>query len=530
MVSSVSSNYVSAERASRVYATFDFMRQDELSCDYVTTGDTYVRNDDNYKNFLASVGNDKQSVLEKLSQGITDFGEYKAIYKTEKRHCFSSLGFSRDYEFNSIWYVRTDNAETYNYYDALATNWDMDKNKTLGDFLSDVRANGLSKDVNWDKFEKDADKYGAFDNGSLAALYASVKHRLQNDFSGDDYKEQMSRLDGIVDKRVNTIISELLAPIVKNLGSFGVSEDKVKDSVKDMFRRKVDEYSGYISSHADYAGIKSTENSWLERDYGYMTAALVNDVKRKGGLSANKAADLYAEKDLKALKSLSDIPADGDYWGFNVDEEQFGFKLGEIALKLNMRFDTLGVGEDMKSLKDDVLKNFLDKSVNGYKHNPDEPIYEYTDFKILPVDKKAVYNVIDRMLKTYATTKDGGHTLLDGAAFAYNTHMKKSADSAYATNLRYGKAKFNVFEKENGGKASIVTKDGIGNDYWQKFYNDNKQYSKDFNAQYRFGTNSDTMKLHLADFKKFANEVNNNSLNIDVCTMLLGSWYVGING
>lgn len=348
----------------------------------------------------------------------------------------------------------------------------LDKEK----FLDYVRENGLEKEIIWSDIEKNLVGSKTFDNFKeftdyTGALFAGLESRIMSDFSGDEQMSQLEIMNGLYEKAVSEFtegfkhgINELDAGLDLSFTYLGIElpEGKIEASIRGVIDGKRAAYSDYITKNKDYAGVESTEDSWLKRDVGFMTCALKNafkpaDIQAKG--------DLWNEKDLLAIGMLGSMysvcPVIDKACAKlqNMDEERLGLALSMCWLTTEKITVDLNVGDSVKGLANELFEKYAssllgdtEEALEGAIKNPLGA--SSAAFKTL--DKNSVYSVLEVMQRTYKESGDCERAIYKTASFAHDRALSKvKSGGEYSRLWRYNKPKENAID---------------GKRFWGSFY------------------------------------------------------------
>ena len=310
------------------------------------------------------------------------------------------------------------------------------------DFAEYMKTHELDKEIDWNAADMltfgncNWDKFGEFTD-YVGALCASLEDRIMTDFSGDEQTAQLEELNKLFDKAVSETISHNALRTELTFDDLGASlpEGKLEASIRQVMDDKMNSYRSFIADNKDYAGINDGENKWLRRDIGYMTNALRNAFTPDITSSNN---DTWSENDILVIGMLGSLHSNdvglNDLASINrfSDEESIGLSIADGWLRQQKILSTYNPSDDIRNIADELF----DKSAERTIHRADLAV-EVTKrgtvktdaSQFTPIDRDAVYTVLDVAKKTYVETGDEKTALVKAAEFARNTFLEKSKTS-----------------------------------------------------------------------------------------------------
>ena len=362
------------------------------------------------------------------------------------------------------------------------------------EFAEYMKTHELDKEINWHSVDMqvwgscDFDSFTKFTD-HLSALYASLEDRIMTDFEGDEQAEQLEKLNAVYDKAVNEIIDNIVGRTEQSFSDLGAElpEGKLEKSIRQVISDKIDAYRSFIAENDDYAEIKNTDDKWMVRDIGFMTNALKNAHQPS---NTETTEELWSENDILVLGmfgsmysgAAGDELADLQVLRAN-DEESLGLEVSVQWLKDQKVLSAFEPDEEIKSLCGKLFEKYVENLIK----NADNAIgviqkttVDTDPSQFSPIDKQAVYAVLDVMKQSYSESGDEKTALVNTSAFARSEFLKKAEDS----NLwRYN--------NEFGTNAKK---------YWENFYDTNVRNS------------SSAMKTVLEKWENFDSAVSSKDL------------------
>lgn len=438
-----------------------------------------VRNTDRPQHMYTTV---KQSPLQSADSGSkTDSFENDTGYIDVSK--IQIVELKRDYELdytaadalNNCWHASTDGNVFALYRSCAKVSDEAVSDMDKGEFLSYLRENGLDREISWagvDRYVRGTKSFESFGEFSdyTAALFAALEARIKNDFSGDERKEQLEILNDRFEKTVGDFADQLTERARMGFGE-ELPEDKLADSIRGVIYGKKDAYGEYIQKHKDYAGIGGTADSWLRRDTGFMTRALINAYTPE---ASEQEDGLWSENDIISIGMLSKMyESDATVSKARAilqhkDEESLGLALSMCWLATEKITVDLKVSDSVKGLANGLFEKYaktLIGDVNeALKKSRTNPLGASAS-AFGKLDEKSVYAVLNVMKKTYEESGDYEKAICTTAAFAHDTAVDKLQKQEYAQLWRYNKPVKDALDAKTfwNGFYNADSKSGQGN-------------------------------------------------------------------
>ena len=300
------------------------------------------------------------------------------------------------------------------------------------EFAEYMKTHELDKEINWNSVDLqvwgscDFDSFTKFTD-HLSALYASLEDRIMTDFEGDEQAEQLEKLNAVYDKAVNEIINNIVVRTEQSFSELGAAlpEGKLEKSIRQVISDKVDAYRDFIAKNGDYAGIKNTDDKWMARDIGFMTNALKNAYQPS---NTEATEELWSENDILVLgmfgsmysDAASDVLTNLQAIRAN-DEESLGLEVSMQWLRDQKVMSAFEPNEEIKSLCGQLFEKYVenliknaDNAINVIQRSMDDA----DPSQFTPIDKEAVYAVLDVMKQSYSESGDEKTAIVNTTAFA----------------------------------------------------------------------------------------------------------------
>lgn len=382
--------------------------------------------------------------------------------------------YERDYTandaLNNCWFASTENNSFALYKSCSRVSDPAVSDMSKGEFLDYLRNNGLDKEISWEGVEKnlsgsvDYENLGEFSDYA-AALFAGLESRIKADFSGDEQKEQLDKLNGVIENTVKNFSEQFSEQYGKAFESLDADfpKDKLEASIDKIIRDKTAAYADYISKNKDYAGVENTQDSWLKRDMGFMTCALR---KAFAPAKAQTDSDLWSENDIIAIGMTNELLCEDDLFRQacailqNKDEEYVGMGIAMKWLSTEKITVELGVSDSVKGLLGGLVEKYAKKQMDAVDNALAKLRRDSlgADAKAFPdLDRAAVFFIVDVMKKSYAESGDEKKAIIDTAAFARKVYLEKANSKEYADVWRYNCTSSNARSR-------------YSREFWENFY------------------------------------------------------------
>ena len=186
-------------------------------------------------------------------------------------------------------------------------------------FRQELNEKGLGDEIDWRGVESDFVQMNVgFDNierletkaDFLASRYAVLKDRIEKQYTGDEQKQEMQKLEEIYSKekeRMADSYGDTIGKFYESLGQMGVSEE-MKNSVLAMIDKKAAAYEEHLAQ-TDYIQLDGSSDQWLKQDDAYMAARL-----RESFLASKEGQGFgKQESNEQALYDIKDLSFAGVY-------------------------------------------------------------------------------------------------------------------------------------------------------------------------------------------------------------------------
>lgn len=278
-------------------------------------------------------------------------------------------------------------------------NWVLDSSKpvklmlesqvsqeSLDDFRTKLENNGLGDEIDWRGVQEDFIHMDIrFDNAEsfetkadyLASRYAVLKDRIQNQYTGEKFEQEMQKLDTLYTKAKEEMANsyaENIGGFYEDLGQSGAMED-MRESVLATIDNKADQYTAYLEKNDIYAEITEPSKQWLKQDDGYMAAKLRESVAAssidKESTQIIREQVPYSDDDLSFAatyaKNLSEQIKKPDWNTYETtqSDSDIGKYLAEQYQSFTNDMQQAGISNQMSDLLKDSFQPFIDKFLDA---------------------------------------------------------------------------------------------------------------------------------------------------------------------
>lgn len=414
-------------------------------------------------------GTAKSSRTDTLDLGITGCRNLKET----KLEFACDMEYTKDTALTNAW-VNSQNAVFKLFGNSGKVSDEAVEGMSKDEFKEYMKTHELDREINWHAV--DMQVWGSCDYGTftkftdhLGALYASLEDRIMTDFKGGEQAEQLEKLNAVYDKAINEVIENIVGKTERTFSALGAAlpEGKLEKSIRQVISGKADAYRGFIEKNKDYAGIENTEDKWMARDIGFMAGALKNAYQPS---DTETSEELWSENDILVLGMFGSMysgAADKEFADLQVlranDEESLGLEASRRWLADRKVLSAFDPNEEVKSLCGKLFESYVenlignaDNAVRIIQKNTEET--EGTEpSRFSPIDRKAVYAVLDVMKQSCKDGCDEKTALVKTSAFARGEFLKKAENSR-------------LWRYNNEYKSNAKS-------YWENFYDTDLQNS-----------------------------------------------------
>ncbi|WP_102693333.1 hypothetical protein [Rummeliibacillus pycnus] len=255
----------------------------------------------------------------------------------------------------------------------------------------EIESNGLPKEIFWKMVEFNVSARGgvSFERISaisehinyLASEYITYKARIERDFEGEEKKAHLEKLHNILGRGFERLSNAYVDTVGTffELNEIDGEKELIRQSIRVLYERKIQQYDQFISINPDYAYIQGTKDEWLERDSYFMGDILRLAVSKIYTQCIYLPEGLYTTLDLAAAGIFYQSAF---RWLINqkstaVSEEQLGIELGYLGMKLEILLRKEGLSPSLKEKLVKVYQSFtlykiedINKRQEEAKHYP----------------------------------------------------------------------------------------------------------------------------------------------------------------
>ena len=248
-------------------------------------------------------------------------------------------------------------------------------------FRQELNEKGLGDEIDWSGVESDFVQMNVgFDNierletkaDFLASRYAVLKDRIEKQYTGDEQKQEMQKLEEIYSKekeRMADSYGDTIGKFYEGLGQTGVSEE-MRNSVLAMIDKKAAAYEEHLAQ-TDYIQLDGSSDQWLKQDDAYMAARLRESflASKEGqgfGKQESNEQALYDIKDLSFAgvyaKSLSgQLKRPDMVWSTSKSDSELGAFLANQRVAEQRKIESADISSKLADMLHKTYEPFMEK-------------------------------------------------------------------------------------------------------------------------------------------------------------------------
>lgn len=397
-----------------------------------------------------------------------------------------------------------------------------------------LQANGLGSEIDWNDFTNDLRGIGFDKNDSpsslkaddinrkvdyLASRYAVMKDKIQSNYSGDEAKQHLDKLDEIFNASVEELASGYAGIVGDFLEQNGLAgeKDKIHQSVVAAVTNKAQAYSDYLADNPDFAGLNGTKDEWLLQDDEYIAAQLRDknvqpqaahapasaapaaptapaspvastaDVAGAAALQdptkADKgaASELYSQEELDILGRYASELSHWEDTAKSMDEERIGLDFALMSMKTDLLKKEHPMSAGLSSTLDKMMQGFMSNSLDRLDAHlaaeRERGPAKDDEAGFAKLDHNAVWDVYNKAMEHYKLTDNMMDAFIQGSKYAAEQSTSKTDDGTY----------------RHKNAAS----------YWDQFsskpYSSSNPYDNSMSSYEKYATSIDDFKASLSD-------------------------------
>ncbi len=259
-------------------------------------------------------------------------------------------------------------------------------------FRQELNEKGLGDEIDWRGVESDFVQMNVgFDNierletkaDFLASRYAVLKDRIEKQYTGDEQKQEMQKLEEIYSKekeRMADSYGDTIGKFYESLGQMGVSEE-MKNSVLAMIDKKAAAYEEHLAQ-TDYIQLDGSSDQWLKQDDAYMAARLRESflASKEGqgfGKQESNEQALYDIKDLSFAgvyaKSLSgQLKRPNMVWSTSKSDYELGAFFANQRVAEQRKIESADISSKLADMLHKTYEPFMEKFMDALDQTLDE--------------------------------------------------------------------------------------------------------------------------------------------------------------
>ena len=259
-------------------------------------------------------------------------------------------------------------------------------------FRQELNEKGLGDEIDWRGVESDFVQMNVgFDNierletkaDFLASRYAVLKDRIEKQYTGDEQKQEMQKLEEIYSKekeRMADSYGDTIGKFYESLGQMGVSEE-MKNSVLAMIDKKAAAYEEHLAQ-TDYIQLDGSSDQWLKQDDAYMAARLRESflASKEGqgfGKQESNEQALYDIKDLSFAgvyaKSLTgQLKRPDMVWSTSKSDYELGAFFANQRVAEQRKIESADISSKLADMLHKTYEPFMEKFMDALDQTLDE--------------------------------------------------------------------------------------------------------------------------------------------------------------
>lgn len=259
-------------------------------------------------------------------------------------------------------------------------------------FRQELNEKGLGDEIDWRGVESDFVQMNVgFDNierletkaDFLASRYAVLKDRIEKQYTGDEQKQEMQKLEEICSKekeRMADSYGDTIGKFYEGLGQKGVSEE-MRNSVLAMIDKKAAAYEEHLAQ-TDYIQLDGSSDQWLKQDDAYMAARLRESflASKEGqgfGKQESNEQALYDIKDLSFAgvyaKSLSgQLKRPDMVWSTSKSDSELGAFFANQRVAEQRKIESADISSKLADMLHKTYEPFMEKFMDALDQTLDE--------------------------------------------------------------------------------------------------------------------------------------------------------------
>ena len=259
-------------------------------------------------------------------------------------------------------------------------------------FRQELNEKGLGDEIDWRGVESDFVQMNVgFDNierletkaDFLASRYAVLKDRIEKQYTGDEQKQEMQKLEEIYSKekeRMADSYGDTIGKFYEGLGQTGVSEE-MRNSVLAMIDKKAAAYEEHLAQ-TDYIQLDGSSDQWLKQDDAYMAARLRESflASKEGqgfGKQESNEQALYDIKDLSFAgvyaKSLTgQLKRPDMVWSTSKSDYELGAFFANQRVAEQRKIESADISSKLADMLHKTYEPFMEKFMDALDQTLDE--------------------------------------------------------------------------------------------------------------------------------------------------------------
>lgn len=358
--------------------------------------------------------------------------------------------------------------------------------------IDDYRKQGLPKEIFWKMVEynlsaKDGISVNSVSEISryidfLASEYVVYYERVHTDYKGLLLAEQLQELDTVFKRSFDRMANVYVQTVGKFFERNDITNESeiIKQSITEIYLRKIHQYADFIRLEPDYARIIGTEDEWLLRESYFMGDLLRFIVSKLFTQCVIMPENLYNEADLGIAGAIFES---ANTWLITqkstaVSEEQLGVELGLLAMKFNLVLQEAGISNQLRKKLSTIFSSFYEYKIEDINKRHREAVHHA--YKI----DKDLYGVLNEEIVKSWTAKLGMTVTNNTINEAFEEIIPQAA-AAFSEKVEQGSS-LKRYQKNNA---------------WYQFYSESETIVHKHSSAFIY-------KLRLNDWNDFVEKIN----------------------
>lgn len=284
----------------------------------------------------------------------------------------------------------------------------------------------------------------------IASRCAVLRERIEQNSSGEEKEQQLSRLEAVMDRTKQTLVDSYSDSIGNFYEEYGYSGAKkeLAQSLSSGIDQRIAQYEEHLRQSDTYAALREETAGWLQQDDGYMAARLREDLTAQDGASRQTEAAGHTLHDLEtaglyAAECRERLDKQGAFWSDN--EQRMGLDLAVQGMKTDYLAGHGGLSRNMQDLLQDTFQNYKRKYTDLLEQKLREDAAKFSTPLKNRLDRGEISAVYEYTMAQYRQSGDILDAFAKGAKQAQSAFERNFSQRAGATGNYLDKYKWDRF-------------------------------------------------------------------------------------